>query len=402
MISNVKSTKYAMKYPILVGLLAALILSACGGGSSDKALPESPQERLALLDQKRTELAKIQNEIAQLEKLLGDQANAGLPEKPRLVTTTVLAKTTFRRFSEIQGNVAPVKSNTISSETGGRLTRVLVKAGDAVRAGQLLASVDMEPLEKQLQELESAYGLASDIFERQQRLWNQKIGSELQYLQAKNNKERLEQSLGSLRSQLRKANIYAPISGVIDELVYQQGDVAPPGMPIMKLVNTNELKVVAEVPERYVGTVKQGETVQVKVQALGLTQQARTTVVGKVIHPTNRTFRLETSLDNRGGEIKPNLLALVYIEDYRQENALVVSVDLVQEEVGGKKFVFIKEEGERGFRSKKVYVTTGESYDNQIVILDGLKAGDELVVLGARGLKDNDLLDIQTDSTRVQ
>lgn len=392
----------SMRYPILAGILAIMTLPSCGGPSAEQGIPESPQERLALLDEKRTELAKIQNEIAQLEKLLGDQANAGLPEKPRLVTTTVLTKTTFRRFSEIQGNVTPVRSNAISSETGGRLLRVNVKAGDAVKAGQLLASVDMEPLQKQLQEVESAYSLASDIFDRQKRLWDQKIGSELQFLQAKNNKERLEKSLESIKSQLRKANIYAPISGVIDELLYQQGDVAPPGMPIMRLVNTNDLKVVAEVPERYVGTVKQGDPVEVKVQALGITQQARVTVAGKVVHPTNRTFRIETSLNNSGGAIKPNLLALVYIEDYREENAMVVSVDLVQEEVGGKKFVFVKEEGERGFRAKKVYVTTGESHNNQIVIKDGLKPGDELIVLGARGLKDSDLLEIRNDSTSVQ
>ncbi len=384
-----------MKHYFSFLLLAALFLAACANPSeSGKALPELPAEQRALLQKKKEELAALQEDITKLEDLLGVEAGKAADGDAKLVTTMVLAKSTFRRFSEIQGNVTPIKSNAISSETGGRLTRVAVKEGDAVKAGQLLASVDMELLQKQLQELETSQELATDVFNRQKRLWDQKIGSELQYLQAKNTKERLDKSMESLKSQLKKANIYAPISGVIEQLIYEQGDVAPPGFAIMQLINTTNLKVTAEVPERYVGTVKQNDKVQVKVPALNMTQDAKVSLVGKVIHTTNRTFKLETTLDNRQGTLKPNLLALVFIEDYREQDALVVSVDLVQEEVGGKKFVFINED----MRAKKAYVTTGESYDNQIVIKGGLNAGDEIIVLGARGLNDNELLEVQKAS----
>lgn len=382
-------------------LITLVVMAACSqnpAGESAEGLPDTPEARRALLQTKRQELLRLQEQIAQLEDLLGDDAGPRVGEKPKLVTTLVLQPTTFRRYSEIQGNVLPVQMNAISSESGGRLLRVNVKAGDQVRAGQLLAVVDMEPLQKQLQELETALDLARDVYERQKRLWDQQIGSEIQFLQARNNKERLEKSIESLRSQLKKANLVAPISGVIEDLLYEQGDVVPPGMPVMRLINTRDLKIGADVPERYVGTVKKGDRVTIRIPALSEEQEARVTLVGQVVHPSNRTFNLETSLENRAGTLKPNLLALVLVEDYREPNAIVIPVDLLQQEVGGKKFVYVSLREETGFRARKAYVTTGESYDNTIVIREGLKAGDEIIVNGARGLADQDMLEIQKEN----
>lgn len=385
------------RFLIPVVLLAFGACNPGPAGDTEAQLPDTPEAQRALLQTKRQDLLQLQEEVARLEDLLGEDAGPRVGDKPKLVTTLVLQPTTFRRFSEIQGNVLPVQMNAISSESGGRLLRVNVKAGDQVRAGQLLAVVDMEPLQKQLQELETALDLARDVYERQKRLWDQQIGSEIQFLQARNNKERLEKSIESLRSQLKKANLVAPISGVIEELLYEQGDVVPPGMPVMRLINTRDLKIGADVPERYVGTVKKGDRVTVRIPALGVEQEARVSVVGQVVHPSNRTFNLETTLDNRSGTLKPNLLALVLVEDYREPNAIVISVDLLQQEVGGKKFVYVSQQEETGIRARKVYVTTGESYDNTIVIREGLKAGDEIIVNGARGLADQDMLEIQKE-----
>lgn len=389
-----------MKYLILALIPAAVLWHGCQPGNAGSAeIPESPEARLALLKEKRVQLGQLEKEIAELETLVGEAALAGREEKPKLVTSLVVQPVTFRRYSEIQGNVSPVRMNAISSETGGRLTKVLVRTGDEVKAGQLLATVDMEPLQKQLQEVEAAWQLAKDVHDRQKRLWDQQIGSEIQYLQAKNNLERLDKSMESLRSQIRKGSIMAPISGVIEELHYEQGDVAPPGMPIMQLINTRDLKIVAEVPERFVGTVREGDKVRIRIPVLNTEQEARILTVGRMIHPSNRTFRLETTLDNRKGIFKPNLLALVDIEDYKEPNALVVPVDIVQQEVGGKHFVYVKgDEAPNGFLARKVYVGLGESHDNAIVIREGLKAGDEIIVRGARSLSDNDLLDIQPES----
>lgn len=387
-----------MKQLILSLTLLSFLLGSCSQPDQENTLPNDVEGQRSLLEAKRQELVQLKKEIADLEDLLGASAGANTEEEAKIVTTAILEPVTFRRFTEIQGNVEPVKKNNISSETGGRIVRLNVKEGDNVNAGQLLASVDMEPLNKQIEELESALALATDVHDRQKRLWDQKIGSEIQYLQAKNNKDRLEKSLAGLRAQLKKANIYAPISGVIEGLTVEQGDIAPPGMPIMQLINTRDLKVVAEVPERYVGTVKNGEKVKVEVPTLQAEQTESIRVVGKVIHPSNRTFHLETSLANRNGEMKPNLLALVHIEDYREENAIVVSVDLVQQEVGGKQFVYIAETTPEGKVARKVYVKTGESYDNQIVITEGLKAGDEVIQRGARSLSENDLLTVKNET----
>lgn len=387
-----------MKHSLLTLAILTLILGSCGQTGQETAIPADAEGQRIMLDAKRQQLVELKKEIADLEDLLGNQAGANSEEEAKVVTTTILEKVTFRRFTEIQGNIDPVKKNNISSETGGRLIRLNVKEGDAVNKGQLLASVDMEPLNKQIEEMETSLQLAVDIYNRQKRLWDQKIGSEIQYLQAKNNKERLEKGLGSLRAQLKKANIYAPISGVIEGVTAELGDIAPPGMPIMQLINTRDLKVTAEVPERYIGTVKTGEKVNVQVPTLQAEQTETIRVVGKVVHPSNRTFHIETSLSNPKGAFKPNLLALVHIEDYKEADAIVVSVDLVQQEVGGKQFVYITEGTEKGKISRKVYVKTGESYDNQIVITEGLKAGDEIILKGARNLSENDLLDIKTET----
>jgi membrane fusion protein, multidrug efflux system len=384
-----------MKKQFFILLASLLVLSNCGNPSESATLPESMEERKQLLAEKRAELERIQNTIAELEALVGEAPSEVLGDDPKLVTIHKVELTTFRRYAEIQGNVVPQTMNTISSDTGGRMTRLNVKEGDMVNAGQLLAATDSEPLQKQLLELESALGLAKDVYERQKRLWDQEIGSEIQLLQAENNKDRLEKSMESLKSQIRKSNIYAPISGVIENLRYEKGDVVPPGMPIMELLDVRKLKVVAEVPERYVGTVRKGEQVKIKIPALDLHQDGKINLVGRVVHPTNRTFSLETNIENSKGDIKPNLLALVAIQDFSEENSIVVSVDLVQQEIGGKSFVYVVTEKTGNLYAKKVYVKTGESYDNTIQIKEGLKEGDELVILGARGLAENDLLQIQ-------
>lgn len=384
-----------MKKQFFILLVSLFVLSNCGNPSEAEALPETMDERRQLLAEKRAELERIQKTIAELEALVGDAQTEVLGDDPKLVTTQKVARTTFTRYAEIQGNVVPQTMNTISSETGGRMIRLTVEEGDMVSAGQLLATTDSEPLQKQLLELESALGLAKDVYERQKRLWDQEIGSEIQLLQAENNKDRLEKSMESLKSQIRKSNIYAPISGVIENLRYEQGDVVPPGMPIMELLDVRKLKVVAEVPERYVGTVRKGDRVKIKIPALDYNQDGKINLVGRVVHPTNRTFSLETNIENSKGDIKPNLLALVAIQDFSEENSIVVSVDLVQQEIGGKSFVYVVTEKTGNLYAKKVYVKTGESYDNTIQITDGLNEGDELVILGARGLAENDLLQIQ-------
>lgn len=387
--------KNYMKTIFLAFLASAILFNGCQPSASPDSIPEDTAGRRALLEQKLKERLALDDEIKTLEQLLGKENLPALDEKPKQVTTQVISKSTFRRFTEIQGNVEPAKINQISSETGGRIVRLYVQEGDQVKAGQVLAALDMEPVQKQLEEIESAYALAQDVYNRQQRLWDQQIGSEIQYLQAKNNKERLEKSMATLKAQLKKSQLYAPIGGVIEMINIKQGDVAPPSAPIMTLINTSELKIVADVPERFVNTVKPGDKVQVAIPAVNETQESRVSVVGKMIHPSNRTFRVESTLKNGKNPLKPNLLAIMEIEDYRELDAIVVSVDLVQQEIGGNFFVFVKKEVDGVNRAEKKYITTGESYNNMIVVKSGLTEGDEIVVSGARGLAENDILEIQ-------
>lgn len=375
-------------------LLLGLILLACNITPEGNDIP-------AELEGKKTMLKELRAEQRQLEKLINQlelsilQQDSSLTEKPRkLVTVQPVELKDFRRFIEIQGTVESDDIVAASSEIGGRLIEMPWQEGESIRKGQLVASLDTESVNKQIAELETSLELAVEVFERQKRLWDQNIGSEIQFLQAKNNKERLEKSLETVRFQLTKAKVYAPISGVVDRVLVQAGEVTAPGGPIVQILNTDKVKVVANVPENYLGVVKPGEMVDIRFPALAEEIRGRVSQIGRVINPANRTFEVEVNLPNSNGLLKPNLLALMLISDYEQKDAVVLPLELVQQEVSGRNYVFIKKDSVDGPVARKVYVETGESYQNEIVITSGLTGEELLIVDGARGLVNNELIKV--------
>jgi membrane fusion protein, multidrug efflux system len=234
-----------------------------------------------------------------------------------------------------------------------------------------------------------------DVYERQQRLWDQKIGSEMQVLKAKNDKERLEKSLETARFQLTKANVYAPISGIVDMVFLKSGEMAGPGTPIAQILDVRSVKVVADLPENYLGVIKKGEEVTIKFPAINEERKARVSLIGSSINPANRTFEVEVNMNNSNGLLKPNLLALMKIRDFAQKDVFVLPLLVVQQEVSGKSFVYIKAEGEEGEMAQKVYVETGESYEGYIIVTKGLNGNEEIIMDGARGLSDKELIKVQ-------
>jgi RND family efflux transporter MFP subunit len=259
----------------------------------------------------------------------------------------------------------------------------------------LVAKLDLEAVQKQIAELEKSMELAVDVYERQKRLWDQNIGSEIQYLQAKNNKERLEKSLETINYQLTKAEVYAPSSGVVEMVNIKAGEMVSPGMPIITILNTYKVKVVANVPETYIKAIGRGEEVTIKFPALDTEKRARVTRIGNIINPANRTFEVEVEMANPKGLYKPNLLAIMMVNDNTYKDVPTVPIEMVQQEVSGRSFVYIKSEGADGSFAKKVYVKTGDNYDGKIVITEGLIGGEEILVDGARVVAENALIKIQ-------
>ncbi len=382
-----------MKYLLSILILASLFLASC---QQAEQIPTDLEGKKTYLKTKQAELRDLQKEVAKLEAEIEAEDPEAKKEKPRtLVTTQTVVKSDFNRFIELQAAVEAEDMVAASSETGGRITSLKVKEGQYVKRGQLIATTDLEQVKKSIAEIEKSLELAVDVFNRQKRLWDQNIGSEIQFLQAKNNKERLEKSLETVQYQLTKGNVYAPKSGVIEMVMAKAGEMAGPGAPIVQILNTSKVKVAANVPEKFLRNVKKGEMMSIEVPALDMKTKGRVTMLGRTINPANRTFKVEVNLPNPKGLLKPNLLANMLLNDFSVKDVITVPLELVQQEVSGKDYVFIKKDGAEGAMAEKIYVTTGESYDGNIIISEGLKGGEELIVSGARGMAANALIKVQ-------
>ena len=375
-------------------LLVLTILMGCGASNTqNEGLPEDLEELKSLRRDKVAEIKRMNSELEEIDlKIYEVDVNRVVLRK--LVTTKKVETQSFEHFSTVQGAVESDDIVSISSEIGGKLTAMYLKEGQAVKKGQLVAKLDMEALNKQVAELQTQLDLAEDVYERQKRLWDQKIGSEVQYLQAKNAVDRLKKGMETINHQLTKANLYAPISGVVDMVNLKSGETAGPGTPIAMILNTYNLKMVADVPENYLGKIKKGDRVKVNFPALGREIEAPVSLIGRKIDPTNRTFKVEVNLQNRDGQLKPNLLAELTFQDFSIEDVIVVPQAMVQQEVTGKFFVFVKGIKDRELIAEKRYVVSGESYEGDVVIESGLNIGDEMIDDGALGLSENDLITI--------
>lgn len=374
---------------ILFLALATLLVVSCR--------PEGDEltQKKALLKEKSTALRALQQEVATLKEEVAKLSPEIIPDST-LVQVAQVGATDFVRRVLIQGSVVASESVYASSTVGGRLTSMNVKEGQQVSRGQLIATVDMETVEKSIAELNTALSLANTVYERQKSLWEKEIGSEIQYLQAKNNKERLEDNLAAAKSQLKHKNVYAPISGTVQMEFIGAGEVAGPGTPIVEILDTRNLKVQADVPEQYLTNIKRGTPLKVSFPALAKEVDSKVVLVGASIDPSNRTFKVETSLNNSKREYKPNLLAELSFVDLSRDDVVTIPLDIVQEEVSGRKYVYKVTKDEKGRdQATKTFITLGESYDGNVVIEEGLVSGDQLVTTGGRSLTEGSLLDIQ-------
>ena len=266
---------------------------------------------------------------------------------------------------------------------GGTVTALLVKEGDAVSKGQILATLDSEVIDNSVLQLETQLALATTTFERQARLWEQNIGSEIQYLQAKAQKEGLENSMKSLKAQARKMKIIAPFSGIIDQVFAKTGELTSSQMPFLRLVNLSTVYVESEVTETYLKAIKKGTEVLLNFRSIGTSAKASISQVGNFINPNNRSFKTRIDLENPNNELKANLLADIKINDFKA-TGIVIPSRLVQKDSNDKAFVYTIEPNGSNHKVVKTYITETMNYNNLSFISEGLLSTSILVDKGAR------------------
>lgn len=348
----------------------ALLLSACGSKPADK------NTQLAQLKDQKTQ---IEAQISALEKELG----AGGPVQQHIHTVGLseMQPTQFRHYIDLQGKVDAEDNVPVTSKTPGVISRILVKNGDVVKRGQLLAILDDQLMLKGLSELELQLQTATDLYNRQKSLWDQKIGTEVQFIQAKTNKEAIEQRIATTKEQWNMTRIYAPIGGSVDYVVLKAGQAISPGMPLCNIVNLSQLKIVGNVPEAYAAKVRKGDAVVVFFPDLKKEVTTRVTYVSKTINPTNRTFAVECALPT-GVDYSANMIAVLKIIDYQNPNAFVVPVNVIQTAADGD-FVYTVDKGADGKGTvRKTTVQQGGNYNGMVEIKSGLKKGDQIITIG--------------------
>lgn len=376
-------------FPVLIVIL---FMASCSGGD-DKSVEDIIATRdLESLRAKKSQLVSEQNSIKQDIKKL-DIIIAELDESKKipLVTSFKLETTNFTHFLELQGNVTTKNLLIIYPEYSGVLSNVYVKEGQRVNKGEILAKIDDGGLSQQLAQLKIQADLAKTTYERQQRLWDQKIGSEMQYLQAKSNYEAQIQAIAQLEQQVDKTIIKAPFTGTIDDVFTEQGSVVMPGQSqLMRIVNLDNMYIETDVPEKYITNITRNKNVQIEFPVLGKKINSKVRQVGDFINPNNRTFKVEIGLPNNDRSIKPNLTAKLKINDYSNENALLIPQSIISENASGQQYVYIiSSDGDNNeVRAEKRVIETGLTQGDYIEVAEGLEAGNEIIMEGARSVND--------------
>lgn len=372
-------------------LFVTILLSSCGSKSKKSVEDIIATNDLELIRKKKSELDVTAREVAaqlkQLEKtikVLNPQA------KVPLITTFKAKEGAFNHFAELQGNVSTKQNLVIHPEFAGILTNVYVKEGQKVKSGQLLAKIDDGGLSQQLSQLKIQTELAKTTFERQDRLWKQKIGSEIQYLQAKASYEAQLQATNQLEQQVGKTEVRAPFTGTIDDVITDQGSVVAPGQSeLFRIVNLDNMYIETDVPESYVSDITKGKKVTVYFPVLGKEIEAEVRQAGNFINPANRTFKVEVAIPNMDKSIKPNLTARLKINDYSNDKAILIPQSIISENALGQQYVYtITDKVNNKAKVKRVIIETGKTQGDNIEVLSGISNGEEIIDEGARSVKE--------------
>ena len=389
-----------MKHIYYISLLTVLF-SACSGSNEQSIDALIASNNTKDIQNKKEELVNEQQALVLKIKQLDEKLESLNPDRNVPLITTLIAKSSkFMHYLELQGSVETKENLLITPEMSGILTRVYVKEGDKVFKGQLLAKIDDGGLSQQFSSAQIQADLLKTTFDRQERLWDQKIGSELQYLQAKSSYESAVESVNQVKQQLAKSNIRAPFSGVVDDVITEQGNVVAAGQTqLIRIVNLSDMYIETDVPEDYITSISNGKDVEVTFPVLGKKIEAKIRQTGNFINPANRTFKVEIAVPNKDKTIKPNLTARLKLNDYTNEEAILIPQSIISENADGKQYIYILENKE-GLKAtaKQLIIETGKTQGDQIEIISGLKVDDEIVKEGARSIKDGQIVKLVSNN----
>lgn len=363
-----------LAHPILricVFLLASIMAPSCG----EEKAADQPAERLAEL---RAKYAEIGKEIKALEAELSKADSSG--GSGRLVVTEAIETGPFTTFIEVQGRVDARQNVEVTAEAMGVIRSVKVKTGDVVRKGAVLAELDPSVLRKSMEELETQIAFAEQMYRKQERLWNQKIGTEMQFLQQKTQYEALVARRSTLETQIDMTRIKAPVDGTVDDVFLKIGQAVSPGLPAFRVVNYNDMRVVAELSEAYIAKVRSGDAVKLMFKDYNREEDSRLSYVARNINAINRTFRVESDLPS-GGRYNPNMVVVMKIRDYNNPKAIRIPVNLIQRSEQDAFALVAVAQGKQWVAEKRI-LKLGGSYEGFCEVLGGLQTGDRLITVG--------------------
>jgi RND family efflux transporter MFP subunit len=350
----------------------ALFMAACSSSNvSDEA-------------SKRKELQQYKKELSQLEekiKALENELEDNKTEEVVRISVAELDTQLFEHYIEVTGEVEADLNVNVSPESAGVIETVYAKEGQRVSSGQVLGKLKTDALKRSLEELKIQLDLAESNFQRQKNLWDQNIGSEMQFLQARTNKESLEKRIDGLNEQIKMSEIKSPVNGIVDIVYQEKGEIGGPQVPFAKVLNIDRVKIYADVSESYLTKVDEGQMVNVNFPAINRETKAPITRIGNTIDPNNRTFRIRIDMKNPDRMIKPNLVSVIRIRDYVSENAIVIPSLYIKEDFKGD-YTYIVEKLNGAERAQKVYLKTGMTNNNRTEVLEGLSAGMKIISEG--------------------
>lgn len=371
---------------IVLGSILAITFS-CGSKKGNTELEKLTKQRdslKALHADIGSQLLEVESKIAKLD--------TSIKRRYVYVSLSDIEKSAFEHTFQVHGNVEADASMSLYPEMPGTIKKVYVKEGQSVNSGQVLAELDLAVLYSQREEVKTSYELAKQIFEKQERLWKEKIGSEVQYLEAKSRKESLESTLASIDANIKKGKIIAPVNGTVDEIFMNDGELANPAFPIVRLVNTKSVYIKADVSEEYTGILKKGTKVKVEIPTLGFSVDTVVSHVSQFINPNNRSFKVRVDLENKNQKLKPNLLAILSITDLSTKSDFVIPSKAVQQDIKGNNYVFIADKKDGELVAKKIIVEVGSANEEGTLVTGGLSGGEQLIVDGARSVSEGEYI----------
>jgi membrane fusion protein, multidrug efflux system len=361
-------------------VMVTLFMAACGG-----AKPDAKKAELETLNK---QMAELKTKITALEKEIG-ATDTTKKVNAKFVGIADLQTEVFKTFIDVQGKVDADENVLINSQMPGVITAIYVKPGQSVNAGTVLAETDNKAMLAGLAAMQTNLDLLTSLYEKQKALWDQKIGTEVQYLQSKAQKEGLEKQMAATQAQLKMTKVVSPISGTVDAVDLKIGGFSSPGLPIgIRVVNFSKLKVKSDVAEGYISKIKVGDEVDVELPDANVSLKAKVAYAARAINPMTRTFNVEAMLP-ANNNLRPNMVAKMKVNDYTSTSPVfVVPVSYVQKDEMNNAFMMLAENS----KATKRMVKTGKSYNGKIEVLDGLKAGEKYITEGYESLEDGDLL----------